>query len=639
MTELEKDLRSGKGMSLDIVSSPYILPAALHSSRESFHSLSKQDAHDPYRPVAFIKDETASLRRIRGDNASVYTGSSTNTDRQDANLLHNAQSMSRSHPPRGESIMPPESRVSSRASTMSPSPESSHVNSMSTAPTSASQSNPASATTSQTSSLAPAESNKERDSYFAKNAKDMRHSNKYLAALIQDRPVSGESTTRSPTSDAAPALPAIELEAPDERAELDAAPPSSQLYRRRSMEAIIHDVNHQRFASEASDYGDTFKITPPSPRPPTEAHPARTASLSSNAPIPVSSEVDTTLAPVHEYDQEGPYDTRRLSILRPLPPEDVSENPEERANRIRSFYKEYFDESKPDPEGRYHNQPHFNQTGTNDYYEDYGSEFLNEGTVYDPNTGAFVVAGARPFADPITRRAMTPPPRAPPRFRGAPPPPRGQSRRQPSASSGYSAPAPRGHTSMGGPRKPPAPPPAPLTSLPTPHLLKEDSMVFNPIDFAPPSTFRDRQAGRRPDSPMGIKRPYSPAVRAHTPLASSFDDLAVMPSPYVIPTKYCLFLLTRKYRHHLRKSGTFTALDFAPPRRFRDADTASDAGSIRSNRSNMSSAQLGALRAGAYRVSRIPRDIVGTRDDVANSLRPTWDQRGVSPTTILNKRT
>lgn len=34
-----------------------------------------------------------------------------------------------------------------------------------------------------------------------------------------------------------------------------------------------------------------------------------------------------------------------------MPSDDPQENPEERANRIRSFYKEYFDDSKPEPAG------------------------------------------------------------------------------------------------------------------------------------------------------------------------------------------------------------------------------------------------------------------------------------------------
>lgn len=80
-------------------------------------------------------------------------------------------------------------------------------------------------------------------------------------------------------------------------------------------------------------------------------------------------------------------------------------------------------------------------------------------------------------------------------------------------------------------------------------------------------------------------------------------------------------------RHALRKSGTFTALDFAPPPRFKNSDTGSDSGSIHSNRSGRSAMQVANIRAGAYRLSRIPRDVAGTKDDLATALRPTWDMR------------
>jgi hypothetical protein len=111
----------------------------------------------------------------------------------------------------------------------------------------------------------------------------------------------------------------------------------------------------------------------------------------------------------------------------------------------------------------------------------------------------------------------------------------------------------------------------------------------------------------RPDSPLGSPRPFSPAVRPHTPLVGSYDDLAVLPSP-----------------HLMRKSGTFTALDFAPPGRIRDPNSsgASDAGSIRSNRSGISAVGRFAVRTGANRVSRIPKEVLGTRDDLATALRP-----------------
>lgn len=77
----------------------------------------------------------------------------------------------------------------------------------------------------------------------------------------------------------------------------------------------------------------------------------------------------------------------------------------------------------------------------------------------------------------------------------------------------------------------------------------------------------------------------------------------------------------------LRKSGTFTSLDFAPPKKFRDADAMSDAGSIRSNRSGVSAAHSQAIRNGAYRVSKIPQDVVFTKDDLASTLKPTWGMR------------
>ena len=278
----------------------------------------------------------------------------------------------------------------------------------------------------------------------------------------------------------------------------------------------------------------------------------------------------------------------RMSVmgLRPLPPDMPAEdNPEVRANRIRSFYKEYFDDSRPNPA---HAQ----------YEEDYDASYLAyDGAIFDPETGGYAVPGARPFAAPPGRRAMTPPPRGAPRFAGA-------HARHTSTMSAQRA-GPRGRP----PQQPRirAPPPKPLQGLPTPHKLKDyDSVINSPIDFAPPSTFRTMQNGSAPDSPVGVSRPFSPMVRPFTPLATAYDELSVMPSP-----------------HMLRKSGTFTALDFAPPSRLGvHNDNASDAGSIRSARSGISAMQLDAVRAGAYRVSRIPKEMVTSREDLSNQLRP-----------------
>ena len=254
--------------------------------------------------------------------------------------------------------------------------------------------------------------------------------------------------------------------------------------------------------------------------------------------------------------QEG----KRLSVgFRPLPPDEVteSEDPEYRANRIRSFYKEYFEEKEPAPPmpGQPQSQGH-----GNDYYEDYDQSYLGDAAYYDADTNAFVM----PYSQPVTRRAMTPPPSG--RFRGEPqrPGPRGPPRggpvhphgprgslggssmpggpRRPRAGSAFSPRAPssigpRPDSSASGawgrqmPKKKAGPPPSALTTLPTPSKLKDDSFALvNSIDFAPPETFRDHAAGRS-QSPLGERRPYSPAVAVASPLVTAFDELAVLPSP------------------------------------------------------------------------------------------------------------
>lgn len=80
-------------------------------------------------------------------------------------------------------------------------------------------------------------------------------------------------------------------------------------------------------------------------------------------------------------------------------------------------------------------------------------------------------------------------------------------------------------------------------------------------------------------------------------------------------------------RHLLRKSSTFTGLDFAPPRKFADSDTRSETGSIRSNRSGLSAVQASAIRSGAGRVSRLPGDQVFTQAAMNQTLKPQWGMR------------
>ncbi|KAL7808324.1 hypothetical protein V8C44DRAFT_336054 [Trichoderma aethiopicum] len=334
---------------------------------------------------------------------------------------------------------------------------------------------------------------------------------------------------------------------------------------------------------------------------------------------------------------------KRLSVgFRPLPPNDLmeSDDPEIRANRIRSFYKEYFDDSNEapppmpalPPQQQHQQQPQQQlqqqAPGAPDYYEDYDQGYLEAAAYYDADSNAFVM----PYAQPVTRRAMTPPPSG---RQGGPmggprgPGPRGPGFRGPNGNGGTFSPGPGyGRPRAGsasGPRpdssasnawarkqqpKKNLPPPAPLNTLPTPSKLADDSFaIFNAADFAPPTSIRENVAGRS-QSPFGERRAFLQPPTAGSQLAGAFDDLAPLPSP-----------------HLLRKSGTFTGLDFAPPKKFRDPEVASDAGSIRSNQSGMSQAQLQAIRSGAGRVSRLPGDTVFTTAAMEDQLKPSWNVR------------
>lgn len=553
-----------KGLSLDV--GPYLMPPNLKGSPESLRSMSIDD--DKYRPA------TASIRSFpRGhrDDASSFAGSRfEGADDGQSGLLHNAQRMSRSSPPLYTSPTEPHGRspVNHHNDFLGPVPGL-------TPPPPAQQ--PGLALGSPTGSRIPTpEPLPHVDSHSGLNfgldndAYGNTHTNSHEERL--NFPLPDASQSRSPDHDQAPAsiLPRISLPASD---------------------------------VTSSDYGDNRKsqyILPAVALHGTEDVQQHNAPTKDNHHPEIPEDPQNLDS---AYDNRR--DTRRMTLgLRPLPPEDPADNPEQRANRIRSFYKEYFDESKNGQEPT--------------YYEDFGPEFYEGGAgagaagfIYDPTTGDYYDAsqGAAPFAEPITRRAMTPPPRAPPRFQGA-------ARHMATNSAGFNGiPGPRAFSSASGrmpgpgPRGPkkPLPPPSPLHVLPTPHMLTDDSLM-TAMDFAPAHGFKDRRAGR-PETPTGGDLPYHLGVRAHTPLVSAFDDLAVMPSP-----------------HALRKSGTFTNLDFVPPPRFKNEGGAgSDAGSIRSARSAVSAAHQNNIRMGAYRVSRLPAEAVGTKDDMMSSLRPKWD--------------
>ncbi|KAJ5501653.1 hypothetical protein N7453_006470 [Penicillium expansum] len=542
-----------KGLSLDV--GPYLLPPGLQNSTDSLRSMSIDDGK--YRPA------TASIRSYPRN--SKFGG----TDDGNSGLLQNAQRMSRSSPPLYSSPIEPHGR----------SPTSQHNDYLGqvpgvTHPPAAHQpgmaiGSPNANRTPSPEPLPPMASSAGLD-FGLDNTYGNSYGNQHEERL--DFPLPEHSQPRDLDHDQAPAshLPRISLPASDIT--------SSDYGDDRKSQHILPAVNiHGTEGVQQHDSPGHDNKHPELPEEPQNLDAA--------------------------YDNRR--DTRRMTLgLRPLPPEDPADNPEQRANRIRSFYKEYFDESKPG-----------GQEPT--YYENFGPEFYESGGnsagfIYDPTTGDYYDAsqGAAPFAEPITRRAMTPPPRAPPRFQGA-------ARHMATNSAGHNGiPGPRAFSSASGrmpgppgPRGPKKaiPPPSPLHILPTPHMLTDDSLM-SAMDFAPAYGIKDRVAGR-PETPTGGVRPYVPGLRAHTPLASAFDELAVMPSP-----------------HALRKSGTFTNLDFVPPPRFKNEGGAgSDAGSIRSARTVVSANHQNNIRMGNYRVSRLPAEAVGTKDDMMTSLRPKWD--------------
>ncbi|OJJ44825.1 hypothetical protein ASPZODRAFT_18386 [Penicilliopsis zonata CBS 506.65] len=553
MQEVEK--AHTKGMSMDMVN-PYLLPPGLQGSRESLHSLSRSitGEDDKFRRAthSILHADNMSVNSpLHGvhDDASSFTGSARLPagDEMGHGLLRNAQRMSRSSPPL---YNPPPGDNRARQSPINPHDNGLELN----LPPSLNSGGPPS------------------------------HGANYPSAypgMADPDPVQNLPTHATPGQNY-DTLPSQEPRLPD----LGPLPtkPTFESAQAPSLSIQVPRISFP-LSDAASDYGDARNSELMLP------------SINISAQEEVHKEKPTIPEIPHPPPQPkmnvpaGP-DPRRMTLgLRPLPPEDPSDNPEQRANRIRSFYKEYFDESKP---------------GRESYFAGYGLDYYGE---VDPTTGEFEGGFVPPYAEPVNRRAMTPPPRAPPRFQGA-------ARHMATNSAGgggFPPPGPRAFSSASGrlpapkPRKP-IPAPSPLQVLPSPHMLKDDS-IMTAAEYAPSASASERREGR-PETPRGGLKPFNPMTAIHSPLVSAFDELAAIPSP-----------------HALRKSATYTSLDFAPPPRFKNGDTSSDAGSIRSNRTGISATHLQNIRNGAYRISRLPADTVGTKDDLYTSLRPTWDMK------------
>jgi len=515
IADVKSTLRNDRCLSLDLGTvNPYVLPPEVHQSRESLHSLSRSmnTGDDKYRTTTFIPDD-GSLRSpssmSRGDGSSIFSGS---TRHRTGTMCSESKT----------DLLP---RI--------PTPrDHSETNSMK---------KPLSA---QPGLLAPIPQEADRTSTIStgSNTAAFRASNNYLGQFIrggekkkEDKKakqpeliVSETEIQVTPSTEEPRELPAavVHYEPPSMNranslhelehtehgiAELANVPQTSHDSALQPSIPVIETTSYEMDGSSQSQSEQTQSTGTP-------AHHSQEAFVANTRPsVPtINTQNQQPLHSPQEFaddasdyydddvyndyqDYAGYADRRSMMGTRPLPPDDPSENPEQRANRIRSFYKEYFDDSgKPGQANR-----------TMDYYD--GSEQYDDfdyGYYEQPHSrGPSIRSDNR-------HRAFS------------------------HGSHGYYPPRPRAYSSMSGrvgpqSRKPPKkkqPPPKPLMALPTPHKLKDDDFLPNAIDYAPPQIFKNQRSGT-PDNLRGGLRPYSPSVRPHVPLTSSFDDLAAVPSP------------------------------------------------------------------------------------------------------------
>ncbi|EWC45742.1 hypothetical protein DRE_05079 [Drechslerella stenobrocha 248] len=645
-------------LSLDMdVAAPYLLPPELNSSRESLHSLSRVYVadDDKYRPsnsvsrmpygnssaTPSIISQNRPASRFNRDS-SVYTASirqhEDSTESLTADLLGHSGKMATVTPVRGASL-PSNQHTIPELQVPEPALDTSrNIKNGGKQP--------------RGPGLHAAQQDG-RDSYIDGDGGDLRRSHLHLVPHIGFEHLPElDSSHLSQTAPCVSGQPSVELPASSGAGPYEKEGQGNQVASKPAVhkppQLQLNEVASGGF--EGLDFGTNIPRVGDENDQQEHSNSERDQKKDDKASLPQLVEPQprlqtTTTLPQNRASTMGGLEVnygdrlepRRLSYgFRPLPPAaEAGEDAEERAMRIRSFYKEYFDDAgqgafdyytqtaEPSgPDGRDHgNQDYYggghDSHGYNQEYGDYYQD--NADPMYDQYYNDDMYADQpRPFAEPPTRRAMTPPPRAPPRFHGNHP--------RPGSGASSRGPPPRSYSSQSnrnngppsrGARAPSslqrhALPEEPLMMLPTPHLLKDDAFV-SPIAFAPAPRSKEYRAGT--ESEVGGVRggtvSYSPVVRAHTPLASAFDELSVLPTP-----------------HQLRKSGAFTGLDFAPPKKFKnEGDNFSDAGSIRSNKTGLSAAYN--IRSGAYRVSRLPQDVVPTTESMTNSLKPSWNMHNV----------
>ena len=551
MADTKETARRGRGLSMDLSEgNPYLLPAGLQQSRDSLHSLSRAIASedDRYaRATSYVPNDgtgsyASSLRR-GPDDASSFTGSSRRTGFTDADSSHNLIRQAHRMSSSGASATPPPYPTQGQSQKGLAKPFSPPV---------------------RNGSLAPAGAEHVRDSFVSTASSNgantaLRASNNYLGAFIRGGFLTAdeqkEKREQQPSMIDAPK--AVEPSKPPSNVEqltqpqnADQSPEAAGSTPVTSAVSASHNEERKPPSHDEGLYAenaDVHRATPDLQPVLRHAFTLPEISIGEGPDLcqePTLPQFDHPAE--QEFDHDPGYDSRRNTAdIRPLPPDDPSENPEQRANRIRSFYKEYFEETKPGSKANH--QSYYD--GSEDYvadnypYQQGHDQGYDQGyeqgydpaydDYYDPSQDPYYQYDQNQYpTGEDYSRSMTPPPRGPPRFMGTTHRPRSMSSGSyiPERSHVYSSASGRGSSAMGGmpAKKKNLPPPKPLHVLPTPHMLKDD--IILPIDFAPPSRSKQSRAGT-PDSLKGGLRPYSPAVPAHLPLMSSFDELAPMPSP------------------------------------------------------------------------------------------------------------
>lgn len=493
IAEIKGGLRKDRGLSMDLEdTNPYILPPEVHSSRESLHSLSRSlhTDDDKYRATTFIPDDgsirSPSSVRSHGDGASIFT----------ASTRHRTGTMDTESKVELIPKIAPKRDVSETPSIRKPlpvveKPQSGLV--VPTAPEPVRDSTVSTSSSNSSGTVTPAisQAQVQPPNVDQQRREPMRKEESGLTI-----PEAHSQTRRATGEPRPPPAAVVHNENPDHRRQNGrrGSPPgangraeSIDQNRRqpaRSPQRPPQQPPQQRGPRDISNKSRSReRNVPPQPshQVPHHAGPPKVNSAhAQHASVP---EITIQSQQNNYYDDDDDYDgglgdytayidyTYRGSVMgvRPLPPDDPTENPEQRANRIRSFYKEYFEDGENHQEGY--------QDWVYGYYDQ--TDPHGRQRAYSQGTYSHYSSGTGP------RRL---------------------------------------------PRKKNLPPPKPLKVLPTPHMLKDDDFLPNAIDYAPPQVFKNQRSGT-PDSKRGGLRPYTPTVRAHVPLTSSFDDLAVIPSP------------------------------------------------------------------------------------------------------------